>query len=427
MENNYKKIIKEYFEHRKVYDKAVFIFFEKYPNIQIYLTNILINNPKWQSINNIIKSIKRNIKLGICKNCGGYLTFEQTTENRSYCSLKCANSNIDKINSTKLRWIETLGVDHPLKSKKIQEKMKQTNLERYGAENVFAAKEIKDKCIAAHLERYGVDNPAKAKEIQQKIKQTNLIKYGVECSLRSTEAKEKTYLTNIERYGFDNPEKANIWNNILSWNEYIIPLFDKNEYTNKKKIYTWKCVKCGNIFEQSLYHTNFHPISYILPRCNVCYPKQSSKPEKDLTDFCKIYFPNLLENNRQYISPYELDIIIPELKLAIELNGIYWHAINFGSKRNHHLNKTEMCEQIGYRLIHIWEDEWNDNQEKIKQKLIDIFTNNEIIDYSKPLDRCWHQAKQIEGYNLEIIPPEILIKNKFQIENCGYLKYTKLN
>lgn len=56
-----------------------------------------------------------------------------------------------------------------------------------------------------------------------------------------------------------------------------------------------------------------------------------------------------------------------------------------------------------------------------------IFTNNEMIDYSKPLDCCLYQVKQIEGYNLEIIPPEIIIKNKFQIENCGYLKYTKLN
>ena len=164
-----------------------------------------------------------------------------------------------------------------------------------------------------------------------------------------------------------------------------------------------------------------------MPRCTICYPKHTSKPEKDLKNFCKQYFPNLIENNRKYISPCELDIIIPELKLAIEFNGIYWHSIEAGALSGYHLMKTELCEAKGYRLIHIWEDEWNDCKNEIKQKLINIFENKENIDYSKLLDRCWYQLKQIDGYKLEIIPPEIIIKNKFQIENCGYLKYTKLS
>jgi hypothetical protein len=37
-------------------------------------------------------------------------------------------------------------------------------------------------------------------------------------------------------------------------------------------------------------------------------------------DFCKQYYPNLKENDRELIKPYELDIVIPELKLAIEFN-----------------------------------------------------------------------------------------------------------
>ena len=42
--------------------------------------------------------------------------------------------------------------------------------------------------------------------------------------------------------------------------------------------------------------------------------------EKELVEFCKQYFPDLKENNRTLIKPYELDIVIPELKLAIEFN-----------------------------------------------------------------------------------------------------------
>ena len=35
------------------------------------------------------------------------------------------------------------------------------------------------------------------------------------------------------------------------------------------------------------------------------------------------------------------------------------------------------CEKIGYRLIHIFEHEWVNNKNEIKQKLIDIFNNQE--------------------------------------------------
>lgn len=84
-----------------------------------------------------------------------------------------------------------------------------------------------------------------------------------------------------------------------------------------------------------------------------------------------------------------------------------------------------MCQKQDYRLIHIWQDQWRNNKEEIKQKLINIFTNNEIIDYSKLLDRCWYPAKQIEGYNLEIIPPEIVNQGRLSFCKCGYLKYIK--
>ena len=119
-----------------------------------------------------------------------------------------------------------------------------------------------------------------------------------------------------------------------------------------------------------------------MPRCLNCYPYINtgySNLEKELIDFCKEYYPNLIENNRTLIKPLELDIVIPELKLAIEFNGDYWHSTSFKDK-NYHLNKTIECESKGYRLIHIFEHEWLNNKNEIKQKLIDIFNNNEKID-----------------------------------------------
>ena len=82
-----------------------------------------------------------------------------------------------------------------------------TNIERYGAKNVFASEEIKDKIKDVLIEKYGVDNSMKLDETKEKIKQTCLEKYGVEYSFQSENNKEKTKKTLIERYGVDHPSK----------------------------------------------------------------------------------------------------------------------------------------------------------------------------------------------------------------------------
>ena len=66
--------------------------------------------------------------------------------------------------------------------------------------------------------------------------------------------------------------------------------------------------------------------------------------EKELVEFCKQYYPDLIENDRQLIKPYELDIVIPELKLAIEFNGDYWHSKKFKAD-NYHQMKIDMCKE----------------------------------------------------------------------------------
>ena len=84
--------------------------------------------------------------------------------------------------------------------------------------------------------------------------------------------------------------------------------------------------------------------------------------------------------------------------------------------------KTEMCEKAGYRLIHIWEDEWDKDKESIKEKLLQVFAGKEIINYSKILDRSWYSIFQVQNKNVEILLPEIIERGNYQVENCGYFK-----
>lgn len=82
------------------------------------------------------------------------------------------------------------------------------------------------------------------------------------------------------------------------------------------------------------------------------------------------YDRNQNRGNRKILNNgQELDFYFPDYKIAIEVNGTYWHS-SLQKIKNYHFNKSKACEQLGIRLIHIWEYEWKD--ELKRQKLINM-------------------------------------------------------
>jgi hypothetical protein len=70
-------------------------------------------------------------------------------------------------------------------------------------------------------------------------------------------------------------------------------------------------------------------------------------------------------------NPREIDIYIPEKNVYIEYNGDYWHSEAAGKTRQYHLDKTIGClKQNNTHLIHIFESEWKEKQEIIKNFLL---------------------------------------------------------
>lgn len=64
----------------------------------------------------------------------------------------------------------------------------------------------------------------------------------------------------------------------------------------------------------------------------------------------------------------EIDVYLPNNKLGIEFNGLYWHSEVLKDK-NYHLNKTEECEKQGIQLLHVFEDEWIYKKEIVKSMI----------------------------------------------------------
>ena len=61
------------------------------------------------------------------------------------------------------------------------------------------------------------------------------------------------------------------------------------------------------------------------------------------------------------------------MKLAFEFNGLFWHS-EINKNKDYHLNKTELCEDIGITLIHIWEDDWDLKKNIIKSKVLNLIS-----------------------------------------------------
>jgi len=110
-----------------------------------------------------------------------------------------------------------------------------------------------------------------------------------------------------------------------------------------------------------------------------------SDAELELLQFVKYNTSCKIESNtRTIIPPYELDIYIPDKKLALEYNGTYWHSTEKIDVK-YHQKKTIACAKQGIRLIHIFEYEWKDKikKEKIKDYIYNILNDNKIKIYAR--------------------------------------------
>ena len=303
---------------------------------------------------------------GICKTCGKQTPFRGINAGypQLYCSNKCKNNNpLEKAkhsftmkNKTKKEkeeirkkqieaWKKTMGKDWG----KI---MSQHACESYDKKHPgneggpFASKEVRKKCE----ETWGCSSPACNKDTQEKISES-----------------------------------------ITEWNKERKPIIEKdilNRYQAKfpnivvynidTGMFTYKCPVCGEScqFNRQYIHRR---IKYKIDFCYNCIPKSgTSVLEKNLLNYIKEIYPGtILENDKTIIVPKELDIVLPDLKLAFEFDGVYWHmdsriyeATDYNSKKKmtaqevweYDNQKIKLCEDVGYKLIRIKELDWlNDN------------------------------------------------------------------
>ena len=298
-----------------------------------------------------------------CIYCGNPSSFDQKHNiYRKVCSNRICVGKYAKTISDKAVF-EKYGVTNVFSLKSIINKSKQTKLDRYGSETYNNPEQNKQTC----LEKYGVDNGSKTKEAREKISERYFL-------ANNTKRREKLIITLHEKYGENvswNSQDPSVCQKIkdtlkITRKEVILNRINEMDLSiidDNFDVFKLRCNKCGNIYENVLRsRVNF---SYLNDGklCDVCFPKEfrSKGEESLLVEIKKLYDGEILTNKKMF--KYEADIVIPDKHICFEYNGVYWHSELYKDKEYHKNKKIKFIKK-GYNLIHIWEDEWNDELKK---------------------------------------------------------------
>lgn len=249
-----------------------------------------------------------------CDYCGNEkeLSFVKYMKNTKYnklpyaCSHKCS---VEKLMNTFNDKFGCVSSQHP----DIKQKMRETNLEKYGVEYTFQSNEIMEKSKQSNLKKFGVDNASQSDIIKQKKIETTLKNWGVENPSQSTEIKNKKIITHKKHFGV--------------------------EYgTQSREIYIQRMKKQNKIHKYNDTDLLYQG-SYEKDFLDNYYNKFKINNFKD-----KIQF--LYENNNRIYIP---DFYISDLNLIVEIKSSYW----FNKFKHKNIVKEERCKDLGYNFIFI--------------------------------------------------------------------------
>ena len=249
-------------------------------------------------------------------------------------------------------------------NKQIVQKRKKTNRQKYGADFASQTDDIKEKSAQTCIQKYGAKAATMNPTVLGKSQQTCMENWGVAFPQQNEEIFDKTRKSFEEIYGCDTPSKnpdvavkmkqglrEHGYDRFLNL-EYIIPLFDRDHYAKSdfSTKFSWMCKSCNKSFEQDVDNKR-------VPRCYTCQPKKETWGETLIKNFLLANNVIFEQWNRTVLAPKELDFWIPSLRIAIEFNGTWWHREDNVSSRNHHQLKWKSCDELGIRLIQVWEHE----------------------------------------------------------------------
>lgn len=204
-----------------------------------------------------------------------------------------------------------------------------------------------------HKEFYEDEDKVEAVTVQ--IKKTKKENHGDE----NYNNRAQTVKTCMKRYGVKNTwslreDKQNPYLRILRKKKRLSKFYPKYsvEEISKK------------------FNVHLHTVYRYLALHKFRDPYQSSFEKEIIFWLQSLGITNIISNNRKLIGK-ELDIYLPDYKIAIEYNGLYWHHDKIPHiTKSYHYDKFINCEKLGIELITIFGHTWESKKDIWKSKIL---------------------------------------------------------
>jgi len=332
------------------------------------------------NVDELPKQSHQKVECG-CDVCGSiqiikYYNYVKNIKNQGfYTCKKCKHIKTETTN------IKKYGVKSTLQSKEVIEQIEKINLERHGVKHYSQSEEYNSKIKTINQQKYGVDYFFQSKEYMVSKEDIFMEKYGVKYYSQTDDFNEKKEKTTLKKYGVKHYSQTKEFrkqinnikiNNFIEKGINIISI-------NKDEI----IISCKKGHEYTIHKDLLkNRLRFNVEPCLICNPinfHQSDKENKLYKFIKENYDGEIILSNREILNGKELDIYLPELELAFEFNGVYWHNELF-KENKYHLQKTEMCVEQGIQLIHVWEDDWVYKQDIVKSMILNKigFIKNKI-------------------------------------------------
>ncbi len=206
--------------------------------------------------------------------------------------------------------------------------------------------------------------------VKEKRRKTVIERLGVLNSTQAESVRRKLRIANLRDRS---PIKSNLGLSIEQVDEIVS---SKENFVNFVTLNKFDTVR--NIADALGYSVS--PMLDFIKKyeCVGMIKKQASAGEREVLQYIKSLGIKCKHNVRDIISPQEIDIYCPDFRIGIEFNGNYWHSVELRGK-TYHLEKYNKSKEKGIFIYHLYENEWIENKEKVKQDLKNLFTRNIVL------------------------------------------------
>lgn len=146
---------------------------------------------------------------------------------------------------------------------------------------------------------------------------------------------------------------------------------------SSNKVVIWKCsTNKSHVWSAPLSSRTHLSFPTGCPDCAAA--NRVSKGEQEIADWLTSLGLTVNQSVRGLIGRHELDIFLPDLMVAVEFNGLYWHSTKVRSDPSYHYKKWKACHDLGITLHQVWEDDWYNRKDAVKNTILSMIPGKAI-------------------------------------------------